>query len=631
MNGSPNAGVRLAAKPASGTAGHIHSLSRRLAIGLASAVGLISAATFLVLYLVAVREQDADLARRADESTAYLVSALELPLWRRDGAALDAISRTIFQNESVASVVIADAAGSTIHAIGDDRAAGGFIREADIHHQGTLLGKLRIHFTTRHAKQHKYYLLFSYATNTLFVLVSIFVFTHLLIRKFLKEPIAALRLHTNIGHNGAYDAPFVDLPCAELQPFDKLFTEMAKKIEEQSQVSKDARENPSPHESELDQRRSDQTQQLVASEERIHQMFERKLIGMAITSPEKGWIQVNDKTCEMLGYSREELMRMNWADMTWPDDLLTDVTQFERMIRGEIDNYALEKRFVRKDGSIAYTHITVGCVRRADRSVDYVLAFLKDISERKLAEENIKKLNAELKQRANALEDANRELESFSYSVSHDLRTPLRAIDGFSQILLEDYAGKLDDEGKRLLNVVRDNAVRMGQLIDDILKFSRASRLEMNFSEIDMAGLAREVFNNLRATDADATIKIEIAPIPRTRGDRAMMRQVFVNLLSNAIKFSRGKESGITVGGTIEGDEVIYFVRDNGVGFDMQYYNKLFGVFQRLHGANEFEGTGIGLAIVKRIITRHGGRVWAEGKSGSGATFYFSLPHVVAS
>jgi PAS domain S-box-containing protein len=631
MSGSRNADARLAAMPASGTAGHIHSLSRRLAIGLASAVGMISAATFLVLYLVAVREQDADLASKADESTAYLVSALELPLWHRDSAALETLSRTIFQNPSVAGVVIADAAGSTIHAVGDNRTVDGFTRAADIHHQGALLGKIRIHFTTRYAKQHRYYLLFSYATGTIFVLASIIVFTHLLIRKFLKEPIAALSLRTNIGTSRAYDSRFVDPPCAELQPFDKLFTEMAKKIEEQSRVIQDAEEKTHTRESGLNQPPPDQAHQLAASEKRIHQLFEHKMIGMAITSPEKGWVQVNDKVCEMLGYSREELMRMNWADMTWPEDLPADVAQFERMMRGEIDNYALEKHFVRKDGSIICTHLTAGCVRRADHSVDYVLAFLKDISERKLVEENIKKLNTELKQRANALEDANRELESFSYSVSHDLRTPLRAIDGFSQILLEDYAGKLDDEGKRLLNVVRDNAVRMGQLIDDILKFSRASRLELNFSEIDMARLAREVFDNLRAADADATIKIEIAPIPRIRGDRSMMRQVFVNLLSNAIKFSRGKESSITVGGTIEGDEATYFVRDKGVGFDMQYYSKLFGVFQRLHGANEFEGTGIGLAIVKRIITRHGGRVWAEGKSGSGATFYFSLPHVVVS
>ncbi|MGA8148340.1 MAG: ATP-binding protein [Gallionellaceae bacterium] len=233
----------------------------------------------------------------------------------------------------------------------------------------------------------------------------------------------------------------------------------------------------------------------------------------------------------------------------------------------------------------------------------------------------------ELRKNSAQIEDANKELEAFSYSVSHDLRTPLRAIDGFSRILLDDYTDKLDDEGKRLLNVVRDNTSRMGQLIDDILKFSRAGRVEITFSEIDMEQLAHTVFEELQPSVAGGNLQLEIEPIPPARGDRAMMHQVFVNLLSNAIKFSRSRETArIKVGGSIEGDEAVYYVKDNGVGFDMQYVDKLFGVFQRLHGVTEFEGTGIGLAIVKRIITRHGGRVWAEGKVNEGATIYFALP-----
>jgi signal transduction histidine kinase len=243
----------------------------------------------------------------------------------------------------------------------------------------------------------------------------------------------------------------------------------------------------------------------------------------------------------------------------------------------------------------------------------------------------VSQLNAELEQRVwqrtAQLEAANKELETFSYSVSHDLRTPLRAIDGFSSILLDDYADKLDEEGKRLLNVVRDNTSRMEQLIDDILQFSRSSRLEMTFSEIDMGKLAHEVVKELQPAVANSKLRVDIEPIPPATGDRAMMHQVFVNLLSNAIKFSSTRESAmIKVGGAIEGDEAVYYVKDNGAGFDMQYADKLFGVFQRLHAVNEFEGTGIGLAIVQRIITRHGGRVWAEGKVNEGATIYFALP-----
>jgi signal transduction histidine kinase len=235
-------------------------------------------------------------------------------------------------------------------------------------------------------------------------------------------------------------------------------------------------------------------------------------------------------------------------------------------------------------------------------------------------------LNADLKRRAAELELANKELESFTYSVSHDLRAPLRAISGFSQILNEDYAEKLDDEGRRVLGVIRNNSRNMGELIDALLLFSRFNDKPVNRTEIDMTDVARAVFGETLAEAARAP-EFRLSPLPKAWGDPALIRQVWVNLLSNAVKYSAKRaQPVIRVTGYAEGAEQIYCVKDNGAGFDMRYYDRLFGVFQRMHDQEEYPGTGVGLAIVQRVVGRHGGRVWAESKVDEGASFFFTLP-----
>jgi PAS domain S-box-containing protein len=249
----------------------------------------------------------------------------------------------------------------------------------------------------------------------------------------------------------------------------------------------------------------------------------------------------------------------------------------------------------------------------------FFTAILRDVTERKRAEEEVRKINAQL-------EIANKELEAFSYSVSHDLRAPLRAIDGFSRILLEEHHHELSDGGQQFLRRVRENAQKMGQLIDDLLTFSRLSRQAVKKQPVAPLNLVRQVLEELRQEQNGRRVEISVADLPPCQADPGLLKQVFVNLLSNAFKYTRKCEIGhIEIGHEKKNGELAYFVKDNGAGFDMRYADKLFGVFQRLHRAEEYEGTGVGLAIVQRIINRHGGRVWAEAEPNKGAKFYFTL------
>ena len=287
----------------------------------------------------------------------------------------------------------------------------------------------------------------------------------------------------------------------------------------------------------------------------------------------------------------------------------------------------LEEWVVWPDGRETWVSTTKLPLRNSEGQTIGIFGISHDITERKRAEQAIRQLNADLENQAEQLQAANKELEAFSYSVSHDLRAPLRAIDGYTRILVEDYESVLDDEGKRVCGVISREARRMGQLIDDLLSFSRLGRKEMYSSKIEMRTMVVSVLNELLKDEERERIDIHIANLHVAMGDSSLIRQVWVNLLANAIKFTSKKERAvIEVGGKTTKEELIYYVRDNGAGFEMEYANKLFGVFQRLHSESEFNGTGVGLAIVQRIIRRHDGRVWAEGEVENGATFYFALP-----
>ncbi len=248
-------------------------------------------------------------------------------------------------------------------------------------------------------------------------------------------------------------------------------------------------------------------------------------------------------------------------------------------------------------------------------------------AELRAAKDELERANMELSKRSAQLERANRELEAFSYSVSHDLRAPLRAIGGFSKMILDDFGTQLPPESQRLLNVVITNVGEMRVMIEGLLKLSRLGRRALSMQPVDLTALAQEVLQDLLTNQDLSKVDVEIAELPPCNGDPSLLKQVLVNLLSNAIKFSWNKEKPmVQVGSHRENDETVYFVRDNGAGFDMQFADRLFGVFQRLHTQEEFEGTGVGLSIVRQIIHLHGGRIWGKSAPDQGATFYFTLP-----
>jgi len=369
---------------------------------------------------------------------------------------------------------------------------------------------------------------------------------------------------------------------------------------------------------------------LRESEDKFKYVFDHSVIGKSLTFP-SGEIHVNKAFCDMLGYSQDELENTKWQDISSPQDIEVTQSHLNMLLSGEKDSVRFVKRYIHKNGSVIWTDVGTALRRDADRKPLYFMTAINNITEMKKAEEALHNLNEELEQRVadrtESLQAANKELEAFSYSVSHDLRAPLRSVHGFTKILLEDYESTLDEEGKRICGIISSSATQMGALIDDLLSFSRIGRSNMHPSEIDMKKMARLIFEGMTSPTERERIKLNIGKLYRAFGDVTLFGQVWTNLISNAIKYtSKNDVSEINIGSKADGKMITYFIKDNGVGFDMQYAHKLFGVFQRLHSEAEFEGNGVGLAIIQRIILKHGGKVWAEGKVGKGATFYFSLP-----
>jgi PAS domain S-box-containing protein len=415
---------------------------------------------------------------------------------------------------------------------------------------------------------------------------------------------------------GAVDYLFTPLTPEVLRSKVAVFVELARKNREIQRQAAALR----VVEEERMQRKLDETNARLEWETRRNHFFRLSIELLAISNYDGIFTQTNPTWQKTLGYEENELHGRALQEFIHPDDLVATNEVIGNILQADTPLY-FENRFRAKDGTFRWLGWTVAPF--AAEGLLYI--FARDMTERRERENEIRRLNGDLEQRTLSLQLLNQELESFSYSLAHDLRTPLRSITAYSEMMAGGEAGELTSEALKMVHTIQRNSGRMTQLMDDFLAFFRVARKDVKQEKIVMTAIAREAIATV-SVDSKRQVDFKIGALPSAKGDPAMVLQVLVNLISNAVKFTALKEKAeIEVGCLTDRSPNVYFIKDNGVGFNMKYYSRLFGVFERLHRREEFDGTGIGLAIVQKIVQRHGGSVWAESVIDNGATFYFTL------